>query len=354
MGRVLSVLMAIPVIALAGCGGVESVDDGGADAGGADGTDSMSSVDGASDTLSTDSPDSQVTPVEVLIASQQFRAHAIAVDSTNVYWTDYDGMGTISKCATSGCAGSPVILAVAQQFPNSLALDDANVYWANDDGTVMACAINGCAQTPTEIGAVTTTQFYYAGSLTLEASQLYWATLDAVVTCPVSGCLGQPTPIITGQKPTVIAVDQTTLYWTDVGDGGPSGGKIMTCAIAGCGNAPLTIASSLPGPYAITLDTKNIYWTDGNAVSSCSKASCASTIATLVSNETPSGPSILVDGSNLYWSTAQNVMQCLGVTCPSGAAVLAANQNPFVLAVDATSIYWNDPTNGTISKLTPK
>jgi hypothetical protein len=47
-------------------------------------------------------------------------------------------------------------------------------------------------------------------------------------------------------------------------------------------------------------------------------------------------------------------MQCLGVTCPAGAAVLAANQNPYSLAVDATSIYWNDPTNGTISKLTPK
>jgi hypothetical protein len=83
----------------------------------------------------------------------------IAVDAANFYFTDWGtteveaglvpvGAGRVAKCNTAGCNGVPTPLADYVTFPQQIAVDGTNVYWtdfgsnadphASDDGRVMA------------------------------------------------------------------------------------------------------------------------------------------------------------------------------------------------------------------------
>ena len=61
------------------------------------------------------------------------------------------------KCALSGCNGEPTMVAEAAPGatgPGGLAVDCTNVYWTNStDGTVMTCAKDGCGNSPTVLAS---------------------------------------------------------------------------------------------------------------------------------------------------------------------------------------------------------
>ena len=77
---------------------------------------------------------------------------------------------------------------------------------------------------------------------------------------PLSGVPdgGAPTPLASGQNtPYDIAVDGTSVYWTD-----PGSGTVMKVPLGG--GSPTTLASGLPGPGRIAVDGTSVYWTDGS------------------------------------------------------------------------------------------
>jgi hypothetical protein len=63
------------------------------------------------------------------LASNQTRAWSIAVDGSNVYWTEYVSPGSIQSVPIAG--GNVTTLASGQTFPYSIAVDATNVYWTN-------------------------------------------------------------------------------------------------------------------------------------------------------------------------------------------------------------------------------
>ena len=74
-----------------------------------------------------------------LLAVAQSGPMAVAVDGTNVYWTNNTG-GTVMKCAVGGCS-SATTLASGQSGPAGIAVDSTSVYWANETGgTIMKVA----------------------------------------------------------------------------------------------------------------------------------------------------------------------------------------------------------------------
>ena len=79
------------------------------------------------------------------------------------------------------------------------------------------------------------------------------------------GCVGgvcQPVLLAGGlNNPAGIAVDATSVYWVDEGDG-----TVMKCAIAGCSGAPSVLAAGQTHPVAIAVDTQNVYWIGGSLI----------------------------------------------------------------------------------------
>jgi hypothetical protein len=109
----------------------------------------------------------------------------IALDESNVYIADENplGLGKIVACAKSGCGVSPTELAAGLDAPRALACDGVNVYWVergNDFvngqlmsgvGSVRRCAISGCNNLPTTIVSGLT----FPTAIALDQRNVYWA-----------------------------------------------------------------------------------------------------------------------------------------------------------------------------------
>jgi hypothetical protein len=102
-------------------------------------------------------PEANCTAGLTIVANNLSNCVGLAVDATDVYFTDQGmtdvdggtgGAGSVSKCPLSGCNDQPEPLAGFVNFPQQIALDATNAYWtdfgsstdpqATDDGRIMA------------------------------------------------------------------------------------------------------------------------------------------------------------------------------------------------------------------------
>jgi len=129
-------------------------------------------------------------PAHVIWSGDQ-SARGIAVDSTGVYWADFDA-ATINHCPLTGCSQPPETIAAQQLTALAVALDDAWVYWARNGGGIFRAgkAIQGEAHElyPGTLGGIQ--------GLLLDGHALFWLEGDTVQTMPTSG--GAPSTTVGG------------------------------------------------------------------------------------------------------------------------------------------------------------
>jgi hypothetical protein len=313
---------------------------------------------------SLDSPDSDSDDGQFDAGSGQPIALApatapqgVAVDSTNVYWTD-STTGEILSCAKTGCGHPTALVSNSAFYPESIVAANSTIVAANsmiyylvndfsNPGAVMSCSATNCNNQPqvlaaNRIGPV---------AIAVDGADLYWTEESGQVNkCPVSGCFGPPVALATGRTGIReiggLAVDKSYVYWSE-------GAGIVRCAKSGCGNIPSTVAV---GAYGLRTDGSYLYWTDYNQGSlyTCPTARCAAPTVLVSGLHHPNN--LVIDSTYIYWASEDSeILRCGLRGCNNRPTTIASGQmGPQRLAIDDTHIYWaNKPVsqNGSIMSL---
>jgi hypothetical protein len=180
--------------------------------------------------------DGCVTRPELVALTQEVvtGAGTLTLDDERVFWTirrANQATGAVMTAPKDG-SGTATILVDNLHMPMSIAVDRTNVYWteAYSIGAIKTCGLTGCAGEPSVIAA----QQPYAGYLKVLNGAAYWFApedgsprfLDghdpipgSLLACPVTGCVSAPTVLVSHQLgPGAIAVDATHIYWTSYGE----------------------------------------------------------------------------------------------------------------------------------------
>jgi hypothetical protein len=245
----------------------------------------------------------------------------LAADSMNVYWSDAGDASSIAtglsarllKCSIGGCGNAPPALGAVDAW--SIAVNSTNIYWTNSvpdssAGAVFTCPLAGCGLTPTTLGAADAGT---GSGIALDASYVYWSTTFEVLKCSLSGCGGSPTVLLSSSSgltnlgPLVLDADNIYFIGTNVRD---ALSRILVCAKMGCANQPETLATAADpsSPFlALATDGTNVYWTaqskaaGAGQVCKCSVSGCADAPEVIASGlNYPAG--IALDARNLYWT----------------------------------------------------
>ena len=263
-------------------------------------------------------------------------AYEMALDATNLYWID-TAANTVVKLALSG--GSPVNLATGQNVPDGIALDAANVYWTTSGGgsagTVMKCAIGGCANSPQVLASARSDPT----GIAVDANNVYWGeyTSSPIQSLPLAGGTPVPLTTVSNGQPGDVRVDSTAVYWV-----APGGGTVNRCSIGGCGASPTTLVSGRSSPQFMGIDGANLYWTENAGIMTCAKAGCGGQATTLAPSGNLAG--IFVYGGIVYFSEGSGgtsgIYTCATGGCGMSPSLLIADTAPGAVVVDATHVYW--------------
>jgi hypothetical protein len=293
-----------------------------------------------------------------------------------VYWTDYGAAGTVMSEPETG--GPITTIAINQDWPYAIAVDDSNVYWTNYDsqyapgggsgtsGTVMKQPLTGGGtpialatglQGPTAI-AVDATNVYFAQSV--------GGTIKSV---PIASTGSGPVTVLaTLQTPYGIAVQSNVVYWTNYsgtsGANGNSYASIMSVSNSGTGTpATLTTATNAEGAYGIAVNATTIFFTAQNNTGTATEVEslplAGGNPAVLAPGQLQA-TGIALDGTNVYWTDWDpNTGTVSSMPLPTGSGpgpitVLAkSSDEPLFIAVDATGIYYTATGGGRVWRLSP-
>lgn len=155
------------------------------------------------------------------LAKDQEVPGGMVVDDAYVYWVAED-FGSVRRCAIGGCAEKPTELYSNLNVPLSMAVDEAWLYWSSKDNNIVRAPKDGKGN----IGELTGSRGL-PKSIVVSRGELFWTDVysHSVSRMPKDGSLlpkmiwqdPETDPMMPKSLPTVIAVDEASVYFTDQG-----------------------------------------------------------------------------------------------------------------------------------------
>jgi hypothetical protein len=141
-----------------------------------------------------------------------------AIDSTNIYWTNFASSpyGAIWEAPLDG--GPSVILASGQATPNGIVVQDSVLYWSNsgssegsDDGSIEMLPLDDASADGGGIINLAVNQAY-PSLLAVAGDRICWTTSSTLSCRPIAGSGPEFAVSLAGQ-PLSLAVNQNSVYW---------------------------------------------------------------------------------------------------------------------------------------------
>jgi len=205
----------------------------------------------------------------------------LAIDATNVYWTAGND-GTVTKVPIIG--GPAVILAENENAATGIAVDGSNVYWSNGL-SIKKIPIGG--------GAAVAIGSNANWTIAVDSASAYWSTPTGVMMGPLTG--GTSTLLVPDKSKWCFAVDATNIYWTD-----PTAGTVTKMPLQGGTATP--VASGVESPIDVAVDATNVYWIGGKTTYTVMKAPILGGAPTTLASGPGTSQRIVVDATSVYWS----------------------------------------------------
>jgi sugar lactone lactonase YvrE len=204
------------------------------------------------------------------------RSRGLAIDESTsyVYWVNYEA-NQIWRLPRSSPASAEIVADATKGVsrPNSVFVDADNIYWTNEGTPTTGTTVSSNANT---------------GSI----ARLSKAAIT-----------GTPVVLATAQnKPRGLAVDGTSVYWSNAGAGGTTG-SVMKCNRTD-GTGLTALASALMNPRELTIDGAYVYFTDygSKIVARISKTAAPGTAPESLATAQNNPLGIVVDTKHVYWT----------------------------------------------------
>jgi sugar lactone lactonase YvrE len=304
----------------------------------------------------------QMTVVVTVDSSEESFITDIAVDSTNVYWTQTNADQGAYYKPFSG--GNHFLLNVPNVDPRGIVADGTHVYWTDYStggiytyGTVVR-AIQAPLLAPSDDGGAAANPV----AITTDGTNVYWVdeVANTINEVPVTG--GTSHVLATNQNnPVAVAVYGSSVYWLNYGSGNIANpnGSVNTVPVGSTNATVTTLVTSQPQPTNLVVDGTRVYWTNvggpigtGGTVNSYPTGTTNAAGAPTVLATNQDGPTgIAVDSQFVYWTNYNGgTVNKVALTGGTPFKIATGLNNPSSLTVDQNSVYWSNG-DGNIDKV---